>query len=160
MGPQLILPVDIGSVTLTSTANASLWVVPAPIRVLQVGFVVTTALTGSTATLTFNITEADGTVTSPTGAGALGALTSTSATQAVNTGCYLDVEAVNGRRIVYPGEAIEADVTDASTAGVVRAFALVEVLGYNNVDMRSSVTSHPGSTTLATALANMTKVIA
>lgn len=159
MGPQLVQQLAFGSHTL-SAANDKYQYVFLPLQVLYVGFIVTTTLTTTAAVLTWDIVEADTTAASPTGAAALGTTTATAATQAANTGVYYDVSANKGRRILYPGEAIRCYSSTTAAAGVVQPFAIVELLGFGNVDMRSSVTSHPGSTTLATALAGMTKVTA
>ena len=159
MGPLLVNYKDLSALTLSGT-NKSRAVVGAPIQILQVGFIVTTALTGSTATVTWNICLASGADAAPVGDGALGATTSTSATQAINTGVYLDVPAVAGNRIVYPGEAVEAEVTDTASAGVVTPFFVYAPLGFGNQDLRANVSGHAGSTTHATALAALTSVIA
>lgn len=139
--------------------NESKLVVPMPIQLLQVGFIVSNeAFTGAAGVCTWDIQEADGTDTSPTGAAAIGTTTATSATMALNTGVWLDVNEVAGRRIVYPGEAVAADVTTTATTGIVTPFVIYCLLGFNDADMRSSVSGHAGSTTLTTALGALTKV--
>lgn len=159
MGPQLVQQLAFGSHTL-SAANDKYQYIFLPVQVLWLGFVVTTALTTTAAVLTWSIVEADTTAASPDGAAALGTTTATSSTMAVNTGVYYDVSSNKGRRILYPGEAIRCYTSTTAAAGVVQPFAIVSILGFGNVDMRSSVSGHPGSTTLATALAAMTKVTA
>lgn len=159
MGPQLVQQLAFGSLTL-SAANDKYQYAFLPFQVLWVGFVVTTTLTTTAAVLTWDIVEADTTAANPTGAAALGTTTATSSTMAVNLGVYYDVATNKGRRIVYPGEAIRCYASTTAAAGVVQPFAIVQYLGLGNADMRGSVTSHPGSTTLATALAALTKVTA
>lgn len=164
MIPSLIRQVELVStagvplLTLSGANNVS-YKVLAPVIVHQVGFIVTTALTTTAAVVEFSILQANGTDTTPTGVRALGACTATSATMAVNTGVWLDVAAVKGRRVVYPGEMINALVFTTAAAGVVQCFAHVSPLGFNDADMRGSVSGHPGATTRATALAALTKVI-
>lgn len=158
MGPQLLEQIAVGSINV-SGANAIYYRPLLPVRVLKTGFIVTTVIGSAAIVITGAITEADTTPANPTGAAALGTMTATSSSMAVNTGVWLDVQAVKGDRIVYPGEAISFSCTTTGT-GVVQVVAVVEHLGFSNVDMRGHVTSHPGSTTLATALAAMTQVTA
>jgi hypothetical protein len=160
MGNLLVLPFTLGSIT-TSGANSATLIVPMPVQILQVGGIVTTAVTVTNAVLTWNVTAAGGGALTPTGAAALGTTTFTvGGSGAVGKGIYKDVSIVNGRRILYPGEVLTAAVTTTSTAGAVTAFALCALLGFNNVDMRSSVTNHAGATTNPTALSALTRVIA
>ncbi len=160
MGSLLVLPFNLPSLT-TSGGNTVSLVLPMPVQVLQVGAIVTTAVTVTNAIISWNhVTSAVGSLV-PVGTASFGTTTLTvGGSGALNKGVYLDVSAVKGRRIVYPGEGIAAAVTQTSTAGAVTPFVIVAVLGFNNADMRASVSGHSGSTTNTSSLAALTKVIA
>lgn len=161
MGPQIFQQLAVGSINVNA-ANDIYYRTLCPLQVLQIGFVVSTVIATANATITGDIVRASTGVTTPTGAAALGTLTTTSATMAISTGVWLDVMAVKGNRIVYPGEALRfyTSAGTGSATGIVQVFAIVALLGFNNADMRSHVSGHPGSTTLTTALQAMTKVVA
>lgn len=155
---QFVHQVAVGSINV-SGANAIYYRTLHPIRVLHIGFVVSTVIASAAIVITGGIVEADTTAASPAGTDALGTLTATSSSMAVNTGVYLDVAAVKGHRIIYPGEAAVFSCTTTGT-GVVQVLMTFDLLGLVNVGQRDMVTSHPGSTTLSKALSAMTKVVA
>lgn len=157
MGPQLLQQVNVGSINV-SGANAIQYRTLFPIRVHHIGFVVTTVIASAAIVISGSILRANGsTDLSPTGALALGTLTATSSSMAVNTGVWLDVAAVKGDRIIYPGEAAVFSCSTTGT-GVVQVLMTFETLGMVNVRQRPE--SHPGGTSQPTALSAMTKVVA
>lgn len=151
--------IDLGSVTV-SGANAANWVPSVPCRLLRITYVGTTAITVASAVITGSIEQADGTATDPTGASALGLMTLTVAAGTLNGVITKDLQATMGDLIVYPGESVDLTSDGGATAGAGRFYLEVEPLGFNDVDMRAHVTSHPGSTDLATSLAGRTEVTA
>ncbi len=159
MGPQLLQQAYVGSINV-SGANQILYRTLFPIRVHHIGFVVSTVIASAAIVITGTILRANGsTDVSPSGASpaALGTLTATSSSMAVNTGVWLDVAAVKGDRIIYPGEAASFSCTTTGT-GVVQVLMTFETLGMVNVRQRPE--SHPGGTSQPTALSVMTKVVA
>jgi len=148
--------IEMGALVV-SGANTVSWYPHTPTRILRFGGTATTALTVASSVLTGNIVQTDGTAVSPTGAAALGTATWTVAAGALNETFYHNVQKNEGDRIVYPGERVDIVSDGGSTAGAARIFLEVEPLGYADVDMRSHVASHPGSTDLATALAGATE---
>lgn len=156
MGPQLIQQIAVGSINVAG-ANDIYYRTLCPIQVMQIGFVVSTGIGSAAIIITADIVEADTTVAIPTGAAALGTLTALSSTMAVNLGVWYDVSLRKGRRVVYPGEALRFYCSTTGT-GIVQVFALVQMLGFNNADMRSNVTSHPGSTTRTSSFTQLTEV--
>lgn len=157
MGPQLLQQAYVGSINV-SGANAISYRTLFPIRIHHIGFVVSTVIASAAIVISGSILRANGsTDVSPTGAVALGTLTATSSSMAVNTGVWLDVAAVKGDRIIYPGEAAVFSCSTTGT-GVVQVLMTFETLGMANVQQRPG--SHPGGTSQPTALSAMTKVVA
>lgn len=159
MGPQLFQQINMGSLDLSASSAVRFYPL-IPIVVHTVGFVIVTAPATTAPVVSFSILETDGTAVSPSGVAACGTCTATSATMAVNTGVYNRTEQTKGRRVVYPGEQLAAVVTTTASAGVAQVTVVVSNLGFANVNQRASVASHPGSTTLSTALQAMTLVTA
>ena len=157
MTPHSLQQIDLGTITISSTNTVRL--VPfAPIRLLQFGCIITTAATADVTVMTATLEKATGAALAPA-TGSFG-FTMTIPILAINLGVYIDVSAVSGRRILYPGESIELTSDGGSTAGAARFYAIVDMVGMNDADLRNSVVGHPGSTTNATSLAALTKVTA
>lgn len=160
MGPNM-QQWNFAPITL-SAANDKVFAPFLPIQVLFVGFVVQTALTTTAAVLTWGIFRPNfSTDVSPTGAAALGTTTATSSTMAVGLGVWLDVAAVKGNRIVYPGEVVRVHASTTAAAGVAIPFMVYENLGSpTGAGQRDWVASHPGSTTNPLPTTSLTEVIA
>ncbi len=165
MGPSNAHQFQFATLTL-SAANYQYFTPILPIMVLYVGFIVTTTLTTTAAVLTWDIIKAAvaasaGTAVSPTGAAALGTTTATSSTMARGLGVFLDVLAVKGTRIVYPGESVCAYASTTAAAGAVTPVMVYQNLGFpTGAGVRDYVSSHPGSTTNALPTSSLTEVTA
>lgn len=132
-----------------------------PTRIHRVTYIASVAHITTPAILTARLEQADDTAASPTGA-ALFTMTITVALGAANLVTYLDVQSTYGDLIVYPGEMLGI-VSDAGGAnGVGDLWLTIEPLGFNDAEVRQHAIAgaHPGSTDLATALANATEVSA
>lgn len=164
MGPSKFLQWNFASLTL-SAANDKYFAPLLPIAVMYVGFIVGTTLTTTAAVLTWDITKL-GTSTSPgavspTGAAALGTTTATSSTMAAGLGVFLDVLAVKGTRIIYPGECVHVYASTTAAAGAVVPVMVYTNLGFpTGAGVRDFVASHPGSTTNALPTSALTEVTA
>ena len=130
-----------------------------PTRIHRISYIATVAHTTPSAILTIALEQADGTAADPTGA-AIDTMTITAALGAVNLGVYYDVQSSYGELIVYPGEQLSILSDGGGTNGVGDLWITVEPLGFADVECRQHAQSgaHPGSTDLATALANMTEL--
>ncbi len=130
-----------------------------PTRIHRCSYVSTVANTGDEAILTFAVEQADGTATSPSGA-AIDTMTVTAAQAAVNLVTYFDFQASYGDLILYPGEQLSILSDGGGSSGVGDLWLTIEPLGFNDAEMRNHALagSHPGSTDLVTALANVTEV--
>jgi hypothetical protein len=131
-----------------------------PTRIHRLAYVASTS-NDADAVLTLALEQADGTAASPTGA-ALDTVTITTALSAVNLLTYYDFQSSYGDLIIYPGEQLSVVSDAGGTTGVGDLWLTVEPLGFANVDVRSHAIAgaHPGSTDLATALANATELSA
>lgn len=80
---------------------------------------------------------------------------------ALGLGVFLDVMAVKGQRIVYPGEAVHVYCSTTAAAGVVCPIMIFCNLGFPTAaGQRDWVASHPGSTTNPLPNSALTEVVA
>ena len=148
---------DLGSVAI-SGANSASFVPFMPTRILRAYAIITTAITVANTSLLMSIEQADGTDTTPTGVGAAGSMVLTPALGILNAVFYSNLDETVGDLIVMPGERFTILSNGGSTAGAARLGLIIQPLGLANVDYRSHVVSHPGSTDLPTALAGAIKL--
>ena len=132
-----------------------------PTRLHRLTYIATVTQTTTSAILTLALEKADGNAMDPTGA-AIDTVTMTTALGAVNLVTYYDFQSSYGDAILYPGEQLSVLSNAGGDTGVGDLWLTVEPLGFANVDVRSHAIAgaHPGSTDLATALANATELSA
>lgn len=157
MGPQLSQVFSLGEVDLAGGGSSNNLFVFIPMRILKIGLIATTAITGGPASVQLTLTRASGTTPSPV---VSNVPTLTVNALAVNQGIWLDVPGSIAPWVLFPCERMNFDTNVQPTTGVAQAFVEVEMLGFNNSDQRKWIANHPGTTSVGTPLEDLTKVTA